>query len=130
MVFTVSGRSGAALVLTGLSGAGVDGRVPRYLGLGSGSGAVGSTNVYLVNRTGERIDFTTRNASTAQEVTYTWDVNSIAASGTWGLREFGVFSTSSPATAAGGSLWIREGFAAVTFDGTTELQIQLTLQVY
>ena len=39
------------------------------------------------------------------------------------LTEFGMFPSGTTST---GSLWNREGFAGVNFDGTTELQVQIT----
>ena len=49
-------------------------------------------------------------------------------SGTAALTEFGLFDIAS-GTGFTGSVWLREGFPGITFDGTNELQILSTLQV-
>ncbi len=126
MVFTDAGRSGLALLM--VSGTSKPDDVPRFLALGSGSGAVLVTNTNLIGETGGRIDFTGNpDLTVVGDVTWTWNLSSVAASGTWGLREFGTYT--SGATAAG-SLWLREGFNVVTFDGTTELQVQITKRIF
>jgi hypothetical protein len=44
------------------------------------------------------------------------------------LTEFGLFDVAS-GTGFPGSVWQREGFGSVAFDGTNELQILTSLQV-
>lgn len=44
------------------------------------------------------------------------------------LTEFGLFDQAS-GTGFPGSLWQREGFGAITFDGTNELQILTSIEV-
>lgn len=123
MVATTAGASFMALFMAGSQD------IPRYLGIGSGSGTALSGNVVLVREmfTGDRVDYTTRDHLTnARRVTWTWDRSSTNLSGT-NVREFGVFHTSGIAT---GSLWNREGFAPITFDGSSELQIEITFEVF
>ena len=55
-----------------------------------------------------------------KNVTWTFDWNSIQMSGLT-LSEFGMFSTSS-----GGNIWDRHTLGSIAFDGTIELQIQMT----
>lgn len=93
--------------------------VPNGISIGSGSGAVSVNNSGLVAETRFQA-YTSRDISTIKEVTYTADFGANIMSGL-SLREFGVKTS-------GGTLFNREGFSAVTFDGTTELQIQVTFQ--
>ena len=122
MVFTSVGKSGVALCI----GSSATGR-PQYMAIGSGSGAVVVTNISLVAETGTRIAATSTDLSAANEIEYTFDWNSMMMSGTAPLSEFGMFTESAAIT---GSCWNREGFGSVSFDGTTELQIQQKYQVY
>jgi hypothetical protein len=66
--------------------------------------------------------YTSRDISVQKEVTYVADFGANIMSGL-SLREFGVKTS-------GGILWNREGFGAVTFDGSIELQISVTFQHY
>jgi len=119
MVFTEVGKSGVALSVGSFAT-----NRPQYLGLGSGSGAVANTNVVLISESGTRNTPTSVSMTTQKEITYTIDYNSLVMSGL-SLTEFGMFTY-----LTGGSLWNREGFTAVSFDGTNELQVQLTYQSY
>ena len=119
MVFTDVGRSGVALAIGSFST-----NRPQFLGLGSGSGAVLVGNALLIAESGTRVTPTTTDTTTVREVSYIIDYNSFVMSGL-GLTEFGMFTL-----ATGGSLWNREGFSAVTFDGTNELQVQLIYKVF
>ena len=119
MVLTNAGRSGISLLIGGGSS------VPRYCGLGTGSGTEGVSNVILVTETGTRFDFSDRDVATPYETTLTHDYNSVKISGTTSIKEFGIF-----AATTGGSLFMREAFPdGITFDGTNELQIQTTFRV-
>lgn len=115
MVATDSGKSGLALLLT------VSGTRPDVCAIGSGSGAVLVTNTDLIAQT-DQSAFTTTDISTVKEVAFTIDFNSVDISGTL-LTEFGI-------KVSGGDVWNREGFASVEFDGTNELQIQITYEVF
>lgn len=62
-----------------------------------------------------------------RKVTFQGDFSSVQMSGIT-LTEFGLFDQAS-GTGFPGSVWQREGFGSVAFDGTNELQIISTLQV-
>ena len=92
----------------------------QYFAIGSGSGTAAITNVTLQNETGSRATITgSPNFATARKVTFQGDYNSVQMSGI-SLREFGLLASGASLT---GSVWAREAFSAVTFDGTQELQI-------
>ena len=116
-----SGSSGLALLLSGS----VTDR-PYSIAVGSGSAAfVVSTGSLQAERSGLRAVFTTTDASTVQYVTYTSDFTTVAMSGTL-LTEFGVFSSGAVLS---GTMWNRETFTSVTFDGTNELQCQVSFRI-
>ena len=117
MVFTTVGRSGTAMILAGF------GAIPNWIGVGSGSGVVTVTNTGLIAHTARNGITGSADTSTIQKTSYAADFTSVGMSGT-NLREFGLFNLSS-----GGTLWVREGFASVNFDGSNELQIQIILEV-
>ena len=115
-MITDTGRSGLALLMAG------GGDAPDFIAIGSGSGLVAITNTALL---AERDRNTAIVASgTTQEVQFTANWTSTEISGTT-LFEFGTFSV-----VAGGSCWNREGFGSIVFDGTNELQIQETFQIF
>lgn len=119
MVVTDYGLSGNALLLVGSIS------VPRYAAIGSGSGAEVTSLGSLIAEVGaSRLDFSTRDISVAQNVTYTYDFSSTSMSGVF-LREFGMGGSQAKGT---NDLWLREAFDAVEFDGTNELQLQITLK--
>ena len=115
-----NGKSGLALAFAGSM------VVPRYCGLGSGSGAVNVNNTDLVAEVGSRADFTTRDITTVKEVEWVFDFSSVTMSGI-NLKEFGLFDNQAVGS---GTMWCREGFDTITFDGTNELQIQITFEVF
>ena len=120
MVFTNPGKEMVAL------GLGSDvGLYIQALAIGSGSGTVAATQSTLLAPR-DRNTFTgSPNFDTAQKVTFQADFNSVEMSGTT-LFEFG-FLGSYPALV--GSVWQREGFGSIVFDGTNELQIVSVLEV-
>lgn len=123
MPTTVAGREYFAIMLAGSQ------NIPQYLGIGSGSGTALSGNVVLVKEmfTGDRIQYTTRDHVTNPRfVTWVFDKSAPQLSGLQ-VSEFGIFHTSGIAT---GSLWNRESFPPITFDGTQELQVELQFEVY
>jgi len=122
MVFVNTGRNKLALFM--VAGSGLS--FPRYCAIGSGSGTAIATNGSLVAEVGSRQDYSAIDSSIAKEVTWTHDYSSSFMSG-MSLKEFGLFDTN---VAKSGTMWHREGFAAVTFDGTNELQIQTTYQIF
>jgi len=121
MVVTTYGKAQAALRL------GSNIQTIGWVAVGSGSGAVGTGNINLVAEidrnafTSDGIDY-----SSARKIAFASRFTSVEMSGTQ-LREFGAFSTG---TANTGSLWNREGFAAVNFDGTNELEVEISYEVY
>lgn len=120
MVFTTVGQSGVQVAI------GVNGPTrPQYLAIGSGSGADAISVIALVHEV-DRNAPTSINTSTTNKIIYTTDFNSVEMSGI-DLREIGMFTESAAST---GSCWDKEGFGAVTFDGTNELQVQLTYNIY
>ncbi len=121
MVFTDIGKSGTALLIGSLSN-----NRPQFMAIGSGSGAIAVTDVTLVAESGPRKGPTSVDMTTIKKATFTVDYNSVDMSGLK-LTEFGMFQSSA---ADVGSCWNREGFSSVTFDGTNELQVQLTYEVF
>ena len=113
---TEAGKSGLALLMADGSA------VPRYCGTGTGSGTALNTNNDLVAEAGSRADYSDRDATIQKQVTWTYDFNSIQMSGL-DLTEFGQYSGSLT-----GSVFMRESFPAIEFDGTNELQVQITLK--
>ena len=115
MVFTNVGKSGLALAFAGSM------TIPDVIGIGSGSGAVSASDTNLVAQT--RVNaFTSRTISTQKEVTFLADFSATQMSGL-NLREFGV-------RISGGTLFNREGFAAINFDGSNEAQIEVTFECF
>ena len=96
---------------------------PSYMAIGTGSGAVNLQNTGLVTHF-TRINPTSTNWNVSKEVTYTGDYSTVTMSGA-SVREYGMFAESS-----GGKIWNREGFNAIAFDGTNELQLEITYQVF
>ena len=121
MVFTNVGKSGTALAIGSFAT-----NRPQFLALGSGSGTTAITNVALVSESGVRKAPTSFDFSQTQKVTYTVDYNSVITSGLE-LTEFAMFTSGA---FDAGSAWNREAFSAITFDGTNELQVQLTYEVF
>lgn len=123
MVVTTVGKSGVALTLVGNT------FEPRFCGLGGGSSTATVGDVILGSEffSGtQRADFTTRDSSTQREVSIIFDFSAGTMSGTF-LAEFGTFADSGVNT---GSLFLREGFSPITFDGNNELQIQIIYEVF
>lgn len=116
MVFTQVGRSGTAL-LWGPSGTRVDG-----ITLGTGSSAKTVDTSGLVTDAGLFKTFSSTDISALRSTSFVGDWSSVEMSGT-SLKEFGVL-------VSGGNTWSAEGFPAVTFDGTNELQIQVKWTVF
>jgi len=121
MVMTNTGKSGISLLVAGETSL-----YPRYCGIGSGSGTALITNTALIAEPGSRVDYTTKDFTVQQETTWTYDFNSVRMSGL-NLREFGVFDTQ---VRESGTMYNRESFGAVNFDGNNELQIQVTYQTF
>lgn len=119
MVVTNFGRSGNTLLWCGSA------EVPRYAAIGSGSGADVASLGSLIAEVGTtRLDYTSRDITTTQEMSWTFDFSSTTMSGV-NLTEFGIGGSQAKGT---NDLWLREAFGSVAFDGTNELQLQITLK--
>lgn len=114
-MMTNSGMSGTALLIHNYG--------PSYVGIGSGSGAVTVNRSGLIYET-DRNPITGSDASTVKQAGITADFGSVEMSGTI-VSEFGAFTNVS-----GGQAWVVEGFAGITFDGSNELQTQITFEIY
>ena len=114
------GKQQVALILGGSTTI-----VPTYFIIGTGSSTVASGNTSLVTAT-DRQAITGSDVSTLFKVAYTGDWNSIEMSGTQ-LTEFGMVPSGGGLT---GSIWSRSVIPSITFDGTNELRIQETWEVF
>ncbi len=124
MVILNWGKTRTALFL-----AGSHADIPTYGMLGSGSGTVAITQTTLISGT-DRQAITVANGSTTFKVRYTMDWNSVEMSGVpiKTLWEWGMITSGTGLT---GSMWSRTAMpSAITFDGTTELRIEETWEVY
>jgi len=99
--------------------------IPTYFMIGSGSGTAAATQTALLGAF-DRQEVTATNGSTLYKVKWTGDWNSVELSGTI-LREFGVTESGIGTT---GSMWSRTALPGVTFDGTNELRVEETWEVY
>jgi hypothetical protein len=95
------------------------GSLPAFIAIGIGSSTVTSGNTALLTEI-DRNTITTYDPSVSKEITYITDFSSTELSGIL-LKEFGLFDLSS-----GGILFQREVIGSVQFDGSLELQIQMT----
>ena len=99
---------------------------PAAFAIGVGSLALTASSSTLGSEV-NRQAYTSTDVSTAQKITWQADWNSVDMSGIQ-LSEVGIFNST---TANTGSAWSLNGsFAAITFDGSNELQIQETWEVY
>ena len=120
MTFTNAGIEKVGLAIGSFSS-----NRPQYMAIGSGSGTDVVGDNTLVHEV-DRRTYTTVDNSTVNEMVYTGDWDSVDVSGIE-LKEFGMFTEATDDT---GSLWSKHTFANTSFDGTTELQIQLTYTSY
>ena len=113
--------SGLALLMAG------SGAVPRYCAIGSGSGAeVVTLGSLIAEVLSARVDYTSRSIATAKQVNWVYDFGSTVMSGT-NLREFGVGQSATKAT---NDLWARQAFTSITFDGSNELQVDISFIIF
>ena len=99
---------------------------PSYYMIGSGSGTVSATQTELI-APWDRQAVTATNSSTSYKVKWTGDWDSVTMSGNQ-LREWGMTISGTDTT---GSMWSRTSLNdAITFDGTTELRIEETWEVF
>lgn len=96
---------------------------PAYFAIGSGSGAAYITATGLIHTVDGQAFTSTTN--TSQKVKWIGDWNSVEMSGIK-LRQFGVKVEAGLA----GSIWSITSLPALTFDGTNELRIEETWEVY
>ena len=122
IVFTNAGRQYVAL------GLGSDiGKFIAHVGIGTGSAAVLVSDSTLVTEANRTSITGSPDFSTSLKVQFQADFNSVQMSGLE-LQEFGLTDVAS-GTGFTGSMWAREGFGSVAFDGTNELQIITTIEV-
>jgi hypothetical protein len=119
MVLTNIAKSGLALLF---SGSVVD--RPEYIGIGEGSGTASASDVFLEDEK-DRNEIGISDSSVLKEVTHSTTFSSIEMSGIT-LSEFGVFSSG---TSPSGTMWNRESFDGINFDGTNELMVQVTFRI-
>lgn len=125
MVVTNHAKSKLALLI-GNSGLSTDitTSVPGYFVLGSGSGTALITSTTLVHAVDRQL-FTSITNST-NKVAWQGDWNSVELSGL-NIKEFGVLPSGGGLT---GSIWSITGFPGITFDGTNELRVEETWEVF
>jgi len=99
-----------------------------HVGIGSGSGTASASDVTLLHERLRQPITGSPDFTTTQKVTFQGDFNSVQMSGIH-LTEFGLFNVASGTTLTG-STWQRESFGSIVFDGTNEVQILSTLEVY
>lgn len=119
MVITNYGKEQIALRI------GSDINIPVAFGIGTGSTTSSPSDLVLVNES-DKQNFSLVNLSGVRTLTFQGDWNSVEMSGIQ-LAEWAIFSQSASST---GSVWSREAFTPITFDGTNELQIEETWEVF
>ena len=124
MPFLNVGKEFVALRL----GSALSGLFIGHVGIGTGSAPILVTDTTLVNEIDRTSITGSPNFDTARKVTFTADFSSSTMSGT-DLTEFGFFDQAS-GTGFPGSAWQREGFGSVVFDGTNELKVTGTIEVF
>ena len=100
------------------------GTIPTWMSIGSGSGTElvtesGLKNEYITLRK----QYTTLNGSTSQQAINTYNYGATTMSGLT-LSEFGTWSD-----ATGGNIWDVHRLGSVVFEGTVELQIDVTSKI-
>ena len=110
---------------TALLVAGSSTSYPTYFLIGSGSGTSLVTQTTLIAPV-DRQAVTSTDASVNNKVKWTGDWNSVEMSGI-ALTEFGMIPSGATTT---GSIWSRTGLPAITFDGTNELRIEETWEIF
>ena len=97
---------------------------PTYFMIGTGSSTVAVTQDSLGSAVDRQL-FTTKSYPTSQSLKFQGDWNSTELSGL-SIQEFGICASGTDLT---GSMWSRNIFEGVTFDGTSEMRILETWQV-
>jgi len=127
MTITNWGKQRIALWLAGSSST-----YPSYLMIGSGSGTVAATQTELIYPA-DRQAITSVNGSISYKVKWIGDWNSVELSGLDPVNgfHFTEWAMCINETDLTGSIWSRTAMpTAVVFDGTTELRIQETWEVF
>ena len=96
--------------------------IPSYFVIGSGSGTTNVAAGSLMHEVDRQL-LSTTTYPTTNKVLLAGDWNSFEASGI-SLAEYGI------AKAITGSIYSRTSFAPITFDGTNELRIEETWEVF
>lgn len=120
MVCTLISKSGVALMLGSLSST-----KPTYMRIGSGSGAELNSLTGLYAEIGSPKTFVSTDITTLRKVTWQADWTSVEMSGL-GLREF-ILSIGSAGTEPYSYNNLGD---AVSFDGTNELRVEITFEVF
>jgi hypothetical protein len=97
----------------------------QTVGLGTGSNTATSGDSVLINEVLRNVITGSPDFTTSRKVSFQADFSSTQMSGIK-LAEFGLFSSG---TAGIGSVWQRESFNPITFDGTIELQVKSTIEI-
>ncbi len=119
MVITNYGKNEVSLILGGSSTI-----IPEYFIIGSGSGISVITQTELIASVDRQL-FTNTTVS-PQNVLWQGDWNSIEMSGIQ-LTEFAVIASGTGLT---GSIWSRASLPTLTFNGTRELRIEESWEVF
>lgn len=98
---------------------------PQYFLLGTGSSTLSASNTELVDAQDRQL-FTETTYPTSQKVKWQGDWNAVEISGLT-LQEFGVIPSGTGVT---GSIWSRVVVPSVTFDGSNELRIEETMEIF
>lgn len=98
---------------------------PSYFMIGNGSSTVSPSNTTLQTAT-DRQEVTSTDVSETYKVKWTGDWNSLELSGT-SVSEFGICGS---ATGTTGSMWSRIVIPSINFDGTNEMRVEETHEVF
>ena len=98
---------------------------PTFFIIGSGSGTSSITQTELIAPTDKQA-VTATTYPAVQKVTRQGDWNSVEISGL-DLKEFGIVGSEA---GLAGSVWSRTSIPSVAFDGTNELRIETTWEVF
>ena len=115
---TVTNYGCENLKQVGLMGSGAP---PTWLSIGSGSGTELITESGLKNEySALRTQYSVRNGSVSQQTEWTFNYGATSMSGLV-LSEFGLYSNPT-----GGNIWDVHRLGSVLFDGSVEVQFQMT----
>jgi len=120
MVFNNFGKNRITLLMGGSIAENID-----YFMIGTGSATVSVTQDSLITATDRQLT-TDVTYPSLQKIKLQGDWNSVEMSGTQ-LTEFGVTISGTGTT---GSIWSRSQIPSLTFDGTNELRIEETIEVF